>query len=219
MMRVSQYHKYLGDEVKIYVPEHKQQTRIDGEMDFDKIYAFSLFDFTDKSKVTKDMICGGSGFDLTTKLPLEIEKCDYDWSLYPNCDYSLIWFSKGCIRRCGRKADPYCVVRDKEGYIQPVEPKNLNPRGKYIKIMDNNFFANPKWHKSIDFLNEWGQPVDMEQGLDLRILDQEKCRVVNNLKIYKNKKGTLRKMKCAWDNPREDMLKHIHRVLKIYQTI
>lgn len=141
MMQVSTYEKERGNGIEMYSPLYHNT--------YDKIYAFSLFDFTDKGYATPDMITGGTGFDITSRLPREIEKCDYDWSLYPDCDFSIIWFSRGCIRKC-----PFCVVNQKEGYIHPVKTKNLNPKGKYIKVMDNNFFANPKWRESIDQLLE-----------------------------------------------------------------
>ena len=99
-----------GNEIEMYSPLYHNS--------YDKVYAFSLFDFTPKDYVRKDMIVGGTGFDIKSRLPKEIEDCDYDWSLYPNCDYSIVWFSRGCIRNC-----PFCVVRQKEGYIHPVEPK------------------------------------------------------------------------------------------------
>ena len=38
----------------------------------------------------------------------------------------------------------FCLVREKEGYIQSVEPVELNPKGKWIEVLDNNFFANPQ---------------------------------------------------------------------------
>ena len=47
MMQVSYYHKSLGDDVEIY-----KQSNHD---DYDKIYAFSIFDFTDKSTPEEDM--------------------------------------------------------------------------------------------------------------------------------------------------------------------
>ena len=53
--------------------------------------------------------------------------------------FSLQFFSRGCIRKC-----PFCLVREKEGYIQTVEPVELNPKGKWIEVLDNNFFANPE---------------------------------------------------------------------------
>ena len=182
MMQVSQYHKMRGDEVEIYSPLYHDS--------YDKVYAFSLFDFTDKSYVRKDMICGGTGFDITSKLPKEIEACNLDYSIFPSCDYSIIWFSRGCIRNC-----PFCVVRRKEGYIRPVEPKNLNPNGKFIKVMDNNFFANPNWRDAVQQLVEWDQPIDM-QGFDIRLFDEEQGEALQSLRHRKA-------FKFAWDNPRE----------------
>ena len=176
MMQVSYYHKSLGDEVYIYSPLFHEY--------YDKVYAFSIFDFTPKDYVRKDMICGGTGFDITSRLPPEIEKCDY----------SIIWFSRGCFRNC-----PFCVVRQKEGNIHPVEPKNLNPNGKFIKIMDNNFFANPEWETAIDTLHDWNQKVELTQGFDIRILDERQAEALSSLKTYKSA------FKFAWDNPRDNL--------------
>jgi len=193
LMQVSTYHKNKGDDVEIYNPLFKST--------YDKIYAFSVFDYTDKGYVTYEMIKGGTGFDISSKLPQEIEKCDYDWSLYPKCDYSIIWFSRGCIRDC-----PYCVVRKKEGYIHSVKPKNLNPNGKYIKVIDNNFFANPKWREAIKQLQEWNQKVDF-QAIDVRIINKEQCEALNSLKHEKQ-------IGISWDNPKEFLLPKIEEMVK-----
>ena len=182
MMQVSSYHKNMGDNVYEYNPLYHDW--------YDKVYAFSIFDFTPKDYVRPDMITGGTGFDIQSRLPSAIEECDYDWSLYPDCDFSILWFSRGCIRNC-----PFCVVRRKEGYIRPVEPKNLNPNAKYIKVMDNNFFANPNWRNAVDTLISIGQPVDI-QGFDIRIFNEEQGVALQSLKHRKA-------FKFAWDNPRE----------------
>ena len=120
MMRCSRWHKDQGDEVERYIPYK-------GYRYYDRIYVFSLFDFTEKKNIPPNAICGGTGFDIFIKLQKEIEYADYDWSLYPECDYSLIWFSTGCIY--DREKHPYCIVVDKEGFIETVKPKNLNPNG------------------------------------------------------------------------------------------
>ena len=184
MMQVSQYHKQLGDDIYIYSPLFHDS--------YDKVYAFSLFDFTDKGYVRDDMVTGGTGFDIKSRLPSEIEACDLDYSIFPECDYSIIWFSRGCFRNC-----PFCVVREKEGYIHPVEPKNLNPNGKFIKVMDNNFFGNPEWRSAVEQLLEWNQPVDM-QGFDIRIFNEEQGEALTGLKHY-------HAFKFAWDNPRDNL--------------
>jgi hypothetical protein len=193
MMQVSQYHKNKGDTIEIYSPLLHDT--------YDKIYAFSIFTFTPKDYVTPDMEVGGTGFSITKLLPKEIEDCDYDWSLYPNCKYSIVWFSRGCIRNC-----KFCIVREKEGYIYPVKPKNLNPNGTFIKVMDNNFFANPNWREAVEQLREWNQVVDF-QGVDLRLLDQEQCEVLNSLK-------TKSSIHIAWDNPRLDLTNQLDMIIK-----
>lgn len=182
MMQVSTYHKSNNDDIYIYSPLFHDE--------YDKIYAFSIFDYTDKGYVRDDMITGGTGFDIKSKLPVEITKCEYDWSLYPDCDYSILWFSRGCIRNC-----QFCVVPEKEGHIHSVEPLNLNPNGEYVKVMDNNFFANPNWNDSVDYLLDIGQKIDM-QGFDIRIFNEDQGEALSQLKHHKS-------FKFAWDNPRD----------------
>jgi hypothetical protein len=201
MMKVSSYHKQQGHEVEPYLAfDHDS---------YDKIYAFSIFSWTPKHYVTKDMIVGGSGFDIKSKLPDEIDECEYDYSLFPECDYSLIWFSQGCIRNCS-----FCIVREKEGYIHQVKPKALNPYGRFIKIMDNNFFACPGWQDHISMLREWAQPVDF-QGVDARLLTPEMCEALNSLHHE-------HQIKIAWDEPKQDMepkLKEITSIIKPYKLM
>lgn len=194
MMQVSTYHKALGHNVEIYNPLRDHE--------YDKVYAFSIFKDTQKSYVKKSMVKGGTGFDVSSKLPELIEQCGYDWSLYPRCDYSIVWFSRGCIRSC-----PFCVVSRKEGNIRSVEPMNLNPNGTYIKVTDNNFFANPNWRQAIKQLKEWNQKVDFQCGLDVRIFTEEQGEALKELKLT-------RLIHIAWDNPKEDLRDKIKLLTK-----
>ena len=202
MMKVSMYHKKRGDVIEEYFPLfHKS---------YDKIYCFSLFTWTKKPRkeFRKDMTCGGTGFDLKTRLPYEIDKLkEIDYSLYPDCDCSYIWFSRGCIRDCA-----FCCVREKEGYITSVEPYDLNPNGKYISVMDNNFFANPEWREAIKQLKKWNLPVDF-QGVDIRLLDPEKCKLLNSIPLV-----NVAKIHIAWDFPKENLLPKIKEVLKYIKS-
>ena len=70
MMQVSYYHNQKGDQVYFYSPLFHST--------YDKIYAFSIFDFTPKDYVTKDMIVGGTGFDPKINLPPEMEESLYN---------------------------------------------------------------------------------------------------------------------------------------------
>ena len=184
-MQIARHHKDNGDTV--------QWAKAEDYSKYDKLYCSSLFDFTDHSNVPDNALCGGTGYDLTTTLPFD---CDLDYSLYPECDCSYVWMSRGCVRNCG-----FCVVRKKEGKLRATTPKNLNPRGKYIKVQDNNFFASPEWKKSLWWLWQTNQPIEF-LGIDVRSLTLEKVDTLKYTKMYKQ-------LKIAWDNPREDLIPHI----------
>src|SRR5690554_6880496 len=179
---------------------------------YEKVYVSKLFDFTPDFKYpinAKEVIKGGTGYNLKSKLPEEIENQDLDYSIYPNCNYSMQFFSRGCIRNC-----PFCVVRQKEGYIKPVEPMNLNPKGEWIEVLDNNFFANPEWKSAIQQLLKWDQPVNFH-GIDARILTEEQAYFLNQLKHKKQ-------IHIAWDNPKDNLvprLKEITKWIKPYKLM
>ncbi len=201
-MQIAAYHRAKGDTINWWMPLS------DGQ--FDHVYCSSLFDFTDTSEIPQRAIRGGTGFDVHSRLSKEIEKCDYDYSIYPKCDYSIVWFSRGCIRKCG-----FCCVPEKEGKIQPVAPKKLNPKGKYIVVQDNNFFASPLWESAIKYLQCFVQPVDF-QGVDVRLLNKKKCEALLNLKHFKQ-------IKIAWDDPKDNDLyfkiKEITRYIPAYKLM
>ena len=171
---------------------------------YDTLYCSSIFTYTDKSQIPKRTICGGTGFDIKKRLPTGIARTGLDYTIYPKCRTSFIWFSRGCIRNCS-----FCIVRQKEGPIRPVKinpNKYINPEGKYITVMDNNFFANPKWESAIWWLRDSGQPLNF-QGIDARLLTKEMCSILNELKHYKQ-------IKIAWDNPKEMLEKKLREITK-----
>lgn len=193
LMQISAFHKAAGDCVMWIDPALPLEYEL-----CDELYCSSLFTYTDKSQLPKRTRCGGTGFDLTTTLAFD---CEYDYSIYPAMDYSIVWFSRGCERRC-----KFCVVWEKEGSIRSVIPKPLNPKGKCIVVQDNNFFANPKWQWAIDQLHEYRQPVVM-QGVDVRDLDSDKIAALKGLRYGGQ-------IKIAWDNPKEDIGSKIAELVK-----
>jgi hypothetical protein len=202
-MQISQYHKQQGDTVEWYSPMYRYE--------YDKIYCSSIFDFTDKSQVPKEAICGGTGFkDLIAKrLPPEIESCDLDYSLYPRCRTSYIWFSRGCP-----KNHDFCVVPQKEGRLRCVQPKNLNPNATRVSVMDNSFTALPDaaFFGALNFLERLGLPVDFECGIDCRIDAPERWIAIRDrLKIY-------RQIRTAWDIPSEDLRDALKRFAAVFGT-
>jgi hypothetical protein len=168
---------------------------------YDKVYCASLFTFTDKSMVRPDMICGGTGFNLETKLPPEIEECNYDYNLYPKCRNSYLWFSRGCDRGCW-----FCVVKKKEGKMHSVEPKNPNPHTKEVHIMDNNPFANPEKDRMIDYVLKTKLPVVFESGIDCRLPIEDYGPDLAKMKI--------KRLHTAWDNNGDDLENNLKSLTK-----
>ena len=184
IMKISSYHKKYGDDVAWYEPLFDQE-------DTNILYESKIFTFTTEYEyypANAKIIRGGTGIDIKKKLPEEIENIkDLDYSLYPNCDYSIQFLTRGCVRNCG-----FCLVRQKEGITHKVEPLNLNPKGKWIMLLDNNFFSYSGWKENIKILKAYNQPVDFNQGIDLRTLTEDQAKALGELKI--------KCIHCAWDN-------------------
>ena len=141
LMRVSAYHKARGDQVEWATPFNQ----------YDKVLASKVFTFTpDFNYLTlqADIIeKGGTGYNIASRLSDDVENSLLmDYSIYPQYPFSIQFFSRGCIRKC-----PFCLVREKEGYIRAVEPVELNPKGEWIEVLDNNFFANPEWQDASNY--------------------------------------------------------------------
>ena len=198
LMRISGYFKSLGHDV-----EWARERSLFEQVRYDRIYASKVFTFS-RDIDRRDYICDewhveGTGYDIKSHLPDEIENSTkMDYSLYPQYPFSVQFFSRGCIRHC-----PFCLVHDKEGGIHSVEPVDLNPNGKWIEILDNNFFANPDWRSAVDYIISTGQKVKMH-GVDVRIMDEEQADALNRMKHV----GTIN---IAWDLPQlEAMVKHVN---------
>lgn len=197
LMKIATHHRNKGHNVAFHRPLFDTHTDI--------LYLSKLFRFTDDYAYTGDSetIKGGTGYDIKKQLPPEIDTIrTLDYSIYPHCDYSLQFLSRGCIRNC-----PFCVVREKEGTIHPVEPMELNPRGKRIHLLDNNFFANPNWREAGKTLKKYNQPIDFSSGIDIRIFNEEQARYLNSLKLFK-------RVHIAWDNPREPIDQTIKKAIQ-----
>lgn len=197
LMKISAYHKAKGDSVEWAMPLMAES--------YDLIYKSKIFTFTPDPDATAwpcDVIRGGTGYDIASRLPDEIEASRLmDYDIYPNYDFSIQFLSRGCIRNC-----PFCLVREKEGFIKPVDPVDLNPRGHHIEVLDNNFFANPEWKEAIKYLMESGQKVNLH-GVDVRIMNEEQAFYLNRLRILKN-------IHIAWDLPSLDLTNKLKEVIK-----
>ncbi|WP_290302446.1 hypothetical protein [Muribaculum intestinale] len=204
LMRISAYHKAQGDNVEWAMPLFGN---------YDRVYQSKIFTFTpDKTDFDGrcEVIRGGTGYDVRSQLdPLMECITEMDYSLYPQYPFSIQFLSRGCIRQC-----PFCLVHDKEGRIHSVLPAQLNPNGKWIEVLDNNFFANPDWLASVQYLLEVGQPVNLH-GVDIRIMNEEQAYWLNKLRLRRN-------IHIAWDLPALDLtdkLREVTRYIKPYKIM
>jgi len=195
LMKISAFHKQKGDSVDWVTIGDYDKTYIS------KIFTFSP-EFVQGFGNYGEIVKGGTGYDIASKLPTEIDMItNIDYSIYPQIDYSVQFFSRGCIRNC-----PFCVVRKKEGNIRAVEPMDLNPKGGRIEVLDNNFFANPEWKSAVDLLLKWNKKINLH-GVDVRIMNEEQAFWLNKLKID----GSIH---IAWDFATDNILENIKEMLK-----
>lgn len=196
LMRISAWHKLQGDNVEWAMPMFGN---------YDRVYQSKIFTFT--PDITDfdnhcEVVRGGTGYDVRSELdPLMMTISDMDYSIYPQYPFSIQFLSRGCIRRC-----PFCLVHDKEGNIHSVMPAQLNPNGKWIEVLDNNFFASPKWEWAVKSLLEIGQPVNLH-GVDIRIMNEEQAYWLNKLRLR-------RSIHIAWDLPELDLTDKLREVTK-----
>lgn len=165
LMKLSAWHKSKGDQVELNFPLGA----------YDLVYASCVFPKNRPriSELPFDRInMGGTGSGSDATLPPEVEHTMPDYSLY-TCNYSLGFTSRGCIRNC-----PWCVVPKKEGGIKPWASiyEFWVQRHSKIVLLDNNLLAAPNARETLQDLAREGVLVDFNQGLDIRLIDEEFAR-------------------------------------------
>ena len=174
LMKLSAWHKARGDSVKLYEPLFDKP---------DIAYASKVFSFTPDFQYWPDckIVKGGSGYDLNTELPPEVEGIYPDYSLY-NCDYAIGFTTRGCVRRC-----PFCIVPEKEGHIRAVgDIYDFWNGQKQVMLLDNNLTALPEHIERIckQLIAERVR-VDFNQGLDIRLLTDGMAKLLARVRLWK----------------------------------
>lgn len=207
MLKLSAYHKQLGDTTE-YIRGRRYPRKRPG-----KIYVTSLFTWAwkpvwDAVSYYKaqfpdvHLVLGGiyasllpehakrSGADeVHIGLFGKADGLLPDYSPVPEWKSSLLFASRGCIRKCG-----FCAVPKLEG--APSELKNsirhlIHPGHTSVTFFDNDILAMPNWRAVFDELAELGIKADFNQGLDARLVTDEAAE-----KIVKVKMDAVR---MAWD--------------------
>jgi hypothetical protein len=174
LMKLSAWHKQHGDKVEF-------ASSLFG--DYDILYRSKVFTFTpdDQNYYKADKeVKGGTGYDVTIKLPEEIENICPDYSLY-DCDSAYGFLTRGCIRKC-----EWCLVPEKEGKIRPVaDIQDFISDKKSAVLMDNNVLALEHGIKQIEKIVEMKIKVDFNQGLDARLIDDSMAKLLSQVKWLK----------------------------------
>ena len=156
----------------------------------------------------RTIVIGGTGFyfDQAPDLPYEIEHRMPDYHLYDEwisneiekakricmengkdfnlrrfmsqfkeyTDYSIGFLTRGCFRKCG-----FCVNKKYNRVFEhsPLEEFYDESRDK-ICLLDDNFLGCPQWKPMLEELIKSGKKFKFKQGLDERILTEEKCKML-----------------------------------------
>ena len=183
LMKISAYHKAIGDIVGFNVE------------DPDKVYCSIIFKknrhMADGLRFlypNADIDIGGSGYDLKKTLPEYIESMTPDYTIYPDNKSYYGFTSRGCIRHCS-----FCIVHDKEGGFRrifgDVDSALKSIMGNHelteMTFLDNNILADRDWF--IELCNTLHlrfpkMKVDFNQGLDIRLIDDESARALSKLR-------------------------------------
>jgi hypothetical protein len=199
LAKISSYHKSQGNIVEL----QRGQNVASRLVDYDAVYISCVFT---KSADTARKLArqfpksvvhlGGSGVDLVTELPLEIERMKADnsiyYDIYPETKYTNYgFFVRGCIRKC-----TFCVVPIKERGIHVVADLYDVWDGKAKKIVafDNNILAAPNHFRLIaEQVMKEKLSLDMNQGMDIRLVNEENAKILAGLKFDPY-------MRFSWDS-------------------
>lgn len=185
LMKISAYHKAQGDDVEWWWGWGK----------YDRVYMSKVFDETytpdiDEPWNAAEIVKGGTGYGLDNKLPDEIEHMCPDYSLYPAWTKGKAYgfLTRGCPNNC-----PFCIVCAKEGR-KSCKVANLDEwwnGQKDIVLQDPNLLA---CRDHMDLLGQLADSkawVDMNQGMDARMLTEENIEALNRVRI--------KNIHFAWD--------------------
>lgn len=89
-------------------------------------------------------------------------------------DYSIGFVTRGCFRKC-----KFCV-NQKYSRVFAHSPLSefYDPSRKKICLLDDNFLGFPGWRAILDEILSYNQPYKFKQGLDERLLTDEKCELL-----------------------------------------
>ena len=200
LMKISAWHKSRGDNVEWWF----------GLNHYDRVYMSKVFDDTYTKDIqfcinADEIIKGGTGYKSSEVLPEEIEHIYPDYSIYPELtkDTAYGFLTRGCPRGCH-----FCIVAEKEGRrsIKVADLSEWWSGQKNIILCDPNILAYKEHMGLLAQLIDSKAYVDINQGLDCRLLTEKNIEAINKIKI--------KSIHFAWDYMHEE--KRVLRGLELY---
>ncbi len=179
--KIARYHTMLGDRVEWAMPidlfchEH-----------YDIIYASKVFNFSpdvDFRQYSCDkLVKGGTGYDIHSRLPGEIDKLQPLYELFPwvQKNTAFGFLTRGCPNKCF-----WCVVPKKERYIHPyMDVDEIAIKGRnHLVLMDNNILAAGDYAKEqLRKIIDRGYYIDFNQAMDARLVTEEYAELLGRCK-------------------------------------
>lgn len=211
LLKISGYCKSFGHNVRLI--QSYDEVAKEGQinfLDFDLLVMSRVFKFTKVPDNIYLMIkqgfiaYGGTGFFEINGpvLPKAVEHFKPDYTLYNDyiewktggdekkkkrdwddyISYSIGFTTRGCIRHCD-----FCVNRLSNGvtYWSPVKEFLDENRPKIYLWDDNIMAAPPRVFKLVmDDLQATGKPFQFRQGMDIRLMTEEKAKLLCSVKYY-----------------------------------
>jgi len=194
LMKISGYYKSKGYRVELL-------TSYDNLDEYEKVFISRVFTYTgvpDGIENKNNVIVGGTGYygEKAEDLAIDIEHHMPDYDLYTDyvnvqikngkkrsyykdyLDYSIGFTTRGCFRKC-----PFCVNRKyNEVFVHSPVSEFFDPSRKKIYLWDDNFFGYEKWEEILGNLIATGRPFQFRQGLDIRLMTDEKAQKLSKVK-------------------------------------
>ena len=171
LMKIAAYWKREGAEVEWF----------NALSTYDKVYSSKIFTFTRRDPyLPPDTICGGTGYDIKSRLDFMMDECEPDYSIYPDFKHKLGFLTRGCPHNCA-----WCVVPKKEGRIKNVcSFKDIvkDKPGESVVLLDNNFLAYWRHEQELESMIRLNAKIDFNQGLDARFVNEYNAPLLARVK-------------------------------------
>lgn len=209
LLKISGFCKSRGYKVRLICNYDEIRDNHTRSNKYDILAMSKVFKFTkvptDIQKMVDDdkIYIGGTGFFEINgpNLPDEVEHCMPDYHLYDDfigqktggdekkkqkysdyLNFSIGFTTRGCIRKCG-----FCVNRllSRVQKWSPVSEFLDRDRSKIYLWDDNIMAAPPKVFTDVmTELQNTGLPFQFRQGLDIRLMTENKAKLLSSVKYY-----------------------------------